>query len=45
MPNNAPRMLVAFAAVFTVSDVARSLYFYLQQLGFREFFRLGDPIT
>jgi len=39
------RQLVAFAAVFTVSDVGRSLGFYLRQLGFRESFRLGDPVS
>jgi hypothetical protein len=37
------RQLLAFAAVFTVSDVGRSLEFYLNRLGFHEFFRLGDP--
>ena len=37
------RQLVGFAAVFTVSDVATSLAFYLERLGFHEFFRLGDP--
>ena len=43
---NAPvRQLVAFAAVFTVSDVARSLKYYLNRLDFREFFRLGDPVS
>ena len=35
--------LDAFAAVFTVGDVAASLGFYLGRLGFRERFRLGDP--
>jgi uncharacterized glyoxalase superfamily protein PhnB len=35
--------LNAFAAVFTVSDVAASLGFYLGRLGFCEHFRLGDP--
>ena len=43
MTNAPERKLVAFAAVFTVSDVGRSLEFYLGRLGFREFFRLGDP--
>ena len=38
------RTLVAFAAVFTVSDVERSLQFYVGHLGFREFFRIGDPV-
>ena len=37
------RQLVAFAAVFTVSDVGASLTFYLERLGFHECFRLGDP--
>ena len=39
----APVRLKAFAAVFTVADVAASLGFYLARLGFREHFRLGDP--
>ena len=39
MTNAPERKLVAFAAVFTVSDVGRSLEFYLGWLGFREFFR------
>ncbi len=38
-------MLVSFAAVFTVSDVGRSLDFYLHRLGFGEFFRMGDPVA
>ena len=38
-----PVRLNAFAAVFTVADVAASLGFYLGRLGFREHFRLGDP--
>jgi catechol 2,3-dioxygenase-like lactoylglutathione lyase family enzyme len=38
------RELTAFACVFTVSDVAAALTFYLEQLGFREQFRLGEPI-
>jgi len=45
MTNAESRRLVAFAAVFTVNDVGRSLDFYLHQLGFREFYRLGDPIS
>ena len=43
MTNTSGRKLIAFAAVFTVNDVARSLEFYLGRLGFKEFFRLGDP--
>jgi catechol 2,3-dioxygenase-like lactoylglutathione lyase family enzyme len=43
MTNAADRKLVAFAAVFTVRDVGRSLDYYGARLGFREFFRLGDP--
>ena len=43
MTNAASRKLVAFAAVFTVRDVGRSLDYYRGRLGFREFFRLGDP--
>jgi len=38
-----PVRLDAFAAVFTVGDVAASLGFYLGRLGFPEHFRLGDP--
>jgi catechol 2,3-dioxygenase-like lactoylglutathione lyase family enzyme len=38
-----PVKLNAFAAVFTVGDVAASLGFYLGRLGFHEHFRLGDP--
>jgi catechol 2,3-dioxygenase-like lactoylglutathione lyase family enzyme len=38
-----PVRLNAFAAVFTVGDVAASLGFFLGRLGFREHFRLGDP--
>jgi uncharacterized glyoxalase superfamily protein PhnB len=38
-----PVSLNAFAAVFTVGDVAASLGFLLGRLGFREHFRLGDP--
>jgi uncharacterized glyoxalase superfamily protein PhnB len=45
MSHAEPRKLVAFAAVFTVNDVGESLETYLQQLGFREFFRLGEPIS
>ena len=37
--------LAAFAAVFTVRDLGRSLAFYTGELGFREQFRLGDPPT
>jgi hypothetical protein len=40
MTNASERMLVAFAAVFTVSNVGRSLGCYLGRLGFRKFFRL-----
>jgi catechol 2,3-dioxygenase-like lactoylglutathione lyase family enzyme len=43
MTNTSDRKLIAFAAVSTVNDVARSLEFYLGRLGFKEFFRLGDP--
>jgi catechol 2,3-dioxygenase-like lactoylglutathione lyase family enzyme len=38
-----PVSLNAFAAVFTVGDVAASLGFFLGRFGFREHFRLGDP--
>jgi GDP-4-dehydro-6-deoxy-D-mannose reductase len=39
----APR-LCAFSAVFTVSDVGRSLRFFVERLRFVEQFRLGDPV-
>jgi hypothetical protein len=38
-----PVVLNAFAAVFTVGDVGASLGFFVDRLGFREHFRLGDP--
>jgi catechol 2,3-dioxygenase-like lactoylglutathione lyase family enzyme len=38
-----PARLTAFAAVLAVRDVGASLAFYLDRLGFREQFRLGDP--
>jgi catechol 2,3-dioxygenase-like lactoylglutathione lyase family enzyme len=40
-----PVKLQAFAAVFTVGDVGRSLPFFCDRLGFREHFRLGDPVS
>lgn len=43
MTNASDRKLVAFAAVFTVRDVGHSLAYYCKDLGFHEFFRLGDP--
>jgi hypothetical protein len=43
MTNAPERRLVAFAAVFTVGDVACSQRFYLDRLGFRTQFQLGDP--
>lgn len=45
MASPGPAKLTAFAAVFTIGDVARSLEFYLGVLGFREHFRLGDPVS
>jgi uncharacterized glyoxalase superfamily protein PhnB len=42
--SNGERELHAFAAVFTVGNVGRSLEFYVARLAFREHFRLGDPI-
>ena len=38
-----PVVLNAFAAVFTVGDVGASLGFFVDRVGFREHFRLGDP--
>jgi hypothetical protein len=43
MTEPALRKLVAFAAVFTVSEIVPSRDFYLNRLGFRVFFELGDP--
>lgn len=37
--------LIAFASVFTVADVARSLRFYIDKLGFTVDFQMGDPPT
>lgn len=45
MTQTEPSALQAFAAVFTVSDVGRGMEFYRRALGFREYFRLGDPPT
>ena len=45
MADTAPVKLTAFASVFTVTDVGRSLAFYLERLGFIEEFKLGDPPT
>jgi catechol 2,3-dioxygenase-like lactoylglutathione lyase family enzyme len=39
----AQRQLTAFAAVFTVTDVARALAFYTERLGFGVEFKMGDP--
>ncbi len=35
--------LAAFASVFTVADVAAVLRFYVDRLGFRIHFQMGDP--
>ena len=43
MTDPGTRQLLAFAAVFTVADVARSIAHYVDRLGFRVEFRLGDP--
>ena len=45
MADAAPIKFTAFASVFTVADVGRSLAFYLDRLGFIEEFKLGDPPT
>lgn len=37
--------LQAFSAVFAVREIARSLQFFLERLGFREQFRMGEPIA
>ncbi|MBM3549866.1 MAG: VOC family protein [Alphaproteobacteria bacterium] len=36
-------VLTAFSAVFTVSDVSPSLRFYVEKLGFKIHFQMGDP--
>jgi catechol 2,3-dioxygenase-like lactoylglutathione lyase family enzyme len=36
--------LRAFAAIFPVSDVARSIAFFIDMLGFDEEFKYGDPL-
>jgi catechol 2,3-dioxygenase-like lactoylglutathione lyase family enzyme len=41
----AEAVLAAFAAVFTVREVAASLAFYRDRLGFKPHFVLGDPPT
>jgi catechol 2,3-dioxygenase-like lactoylglutathione lyase family enzyme len=43
MADPGTRQLVAFAAVFAVADVAAALAFYVERLGFRVHFTLGDP--
>ena len=43
MPADGKRQMIAFAAVFPVSDVARSLAFFVDRLGFGVEFKLGDP--
>ena len=43
MTDPGTRQLLAFAAVFTVADVAASVAHYVERLGFRVEFRLGDP--
>ena len=45
MTNREPRKLVAFAAVFAVADCGTSLAFYVDRLGFRVHFQMGDPIS
>jgi catechol 2,3-dioxygenase-like lactoylglutathione lyase family enzyme len=37
--------LAGFSAVFTVRDVAKSLAFYTERLGFAVEFRMGEPPT
>lgn len=44
MTNSGTRNLVVFAAVFAVADCGRSLAFYVDRLGFRVHFQMGDPI-
>jgi catechol 2,3-dioxygenase-like lactoylglutathione lyase family enzyme len=41
----APVRLTAFAAVFTVAEVAASLRFYTERLGFKVGFQMDDPPT
>lgn len=40
-----PPRLTAFASVFTVGDVASSLRFYVERLGFSVHFQMGEPAT
>lgn len=42
MATSDPVRLNSFAAVFPVADVGRSLTYYLDQLGFHEYFRMPD---
>lgn len=45
MTNSESRKLVAFAAVFPVADCAMSVGFYVDRLGFRVHFQMGDPVS
>ena len=44
MANAAPAKLTAFAAVFTVKDVAKGIDFYVERLGFKIEFKYGEPV-
>jgi predicted enzyme related to lactoylglutathione lyase len=43
MSTDGKRQMIAFAAVFPVADVGRSLAFFVERLGFGVEFKLGDP--
>jgi uncharacterized glyoxalase superfamily protein PhnB len=45
MTNGETTKLQAFSAVFAVRDVARSMAYYAERLGFREEFRHGEPLN
>lgn len=44
MANVSAPKLTAFAAVFTVKDVAKAIDFYVQKLGFKVEFKYGEPV-
>jgi catechol 2,3-dioxygenase-like lactoylglutathione lyase family enzyme len=39
-----PARLLSFSSVLAVSNVGRSLAFFMDKLGFRVEFRMGDPV-
>lgn len=44
MSADTPTRLTAFAAVFTVKDVAKAIDFYVERLGFKIEFKYGEPV-